>query len=271
MKTRILVAAIGIPLLLIVLLVLPAMATALLIAAMSVVAAYELLWRTGLVKNIILIAVSAAMALTVCLWCSSEMSWTSALIGLWIYLLVLVVLMIASHAKLPFGEVCLCVFAGLILPLLLSALTRLRFMDHGKFYILVPFILCFGTDSAAYFVGCAVGKHKMAPVISPKKSWEGAAGGVLGGIVLMLLYTVILDLAFALDMNYGAAILYGILGAVVCVIGDLAFSVIKRQNGIKDYGTLLPGHGGVLDRFDSMVLVAPMTEALILVLPLITA
>lgn len=270
MKTRIVVAAVGIPLLLIVLLVLPAMATALLIAAMSVVAAYELLWRTGLVKNIVLVGVSALMALTVSLWCSSDMSWTAALIGLWIYLMVLVCLMIASHAKLPFGEVCISVFSGLVFPLLISALTRIRVMDYGRYYILIPLVLCFGTDSAAYFVGCAIGRHKMAPVISPKKSWEGAAGGALGGIVLMFLYSLVLDLAFGFEVKYGACILYGILGAGVCIIGDLAFSVIKRQTGIKDYGELLPGHGGILDRFDSMTFVAPMTEALLLILPLIS-
>ena len=144
-------------------------------------------------------------------------------------------------------------------------------MDYGKYYILIPLVLCFGTDSAAYFIGCAIGKHKMAPVISPKKSWEGAIGGALGGIVLMFLYTLILDLAFGFEVRYGACILYGICGAVVCVLGDLAFSVIKRQSGIKDYGELLPGHGGVLDRFDSMTFVAPLAEALLLVIPLIVA
>ena len=134
---------------------------------------------------------------------------------------------------------------------------------------MLPRILSFGTDTAAYFVGMAFGRHKMAPVVSPKKSWEGAAGGVLGGIVLMLLYVLVLDFGFKLDVSYGAAVLYGILGAVTCVLGDLSFSVIKRQTGIKDYGNLLPGHGGILDRFDSMCMVAPLAEALILLMPLI--
>ena len=143
-------------------------------------------------------------------------------------------------------------------------------MELGRYYILLPFILCFGTDSAAYFVGCAFGKHKMAPVISPKKSWEGAIGGVLGGILLMMLYVLILKLGFDFKVNFAAAALYGIMGAVSCVLGDLVFSVIKRQTGIKDYGNLLPGHGGILDRFDSMTVVAPLVEALLLFLPLIS-
>lgn len=271
MKTRIIVSVVGIPLLLLVLLVLPPIATALLIGAMSVIAAYELMWRTGLTKNILLVVASAVMALTVSLWCSSDMGWQAALIGLWSFLMLLVCLMIASHGTIPFEQIGLSVFAGLILPLMLSALTRIGAMEYGRYYILIPLVLCFGTDSAAYFVGCAIGRHKMAPIISPKKSWEGAVGGALGGIVLMFFYTLVLDLAFGFDVRYGACILYGILGAVVCVIGDLAFSVIKRQSGIKDYGNLLPGHGGILDRFDSMTFVAPMVEALLLVMPLIVA
>lgn len=271
MKTRIIVSAVGIPLLLVVLLALPAIATALLIAAMSVVAVYELLWRTKLVNNIGLVAASGIMALAVCLWCSSDLVWTDALIGLWVYLIVLVCLMIASHAKLGFDVVCISFFSGVIIPLLLSALTRVRGMDYGRYYILIPLVLCFGTDSAAYFIGCAIGRHKMAPIISPKKSWEGAIGGALGGIILMFIYTLILDLAFGFEVRYGACILYGIMGSATCVIGDLAFSVIKRQNGIKDYGNLLPGHGGILDRFDSMCFVAPLSEALLLLLPLIVA
>jgi len=93
---------------------------------------------------------------------------------------------------------------------------------------------------------------------------------VLGGILLMMLYALILKLGFDFKVNLAAAVVYGIMGAVTCVLGDLVFSVVKRQTGIKDYGNLLPGHGGILDRFDSMTLVAPLVEALLLFLPLIS-
>lgn len=271
MKTRVLVAAVGLPLLLVVLLAMPAIATGLLVAAMSVVAVYELLYCTGMVKDLRLVLLSAAMALFIGIWSSGRREWEAFLLALWLYVMALFGLMIASHAKLRFEWVTLSVFAGVAVPLLLSALTRILTLDYGKFYILIPLILSFGTDSAAYFVGCAFGRHKMAPIVSPKKSWEGAVGGVLGSILLMLLYALILDLAFAFEVRYGAAILYGVLGAVSCVLGDLAFSVVKRQTGIKDYGNLLPGHGGILDRFDSMTVVAPLAETLILLLPLISA
>lgn len=270
MKTRILVGVIGLPLLLFVLLVMPTIATALLIAAMSVIAVYELLLRTGLVKDVRLVAASVVMALFICLWSSGQRQWTPFLAAVWVYFMVLFGLLLASHAKLPFEQICICAFGGIMIPVMLSSLTRILTLDFGRYYILVPLILSFGTDTSAYFVGVYFGKHKMAPVISPKKSWEGAIGGVLGGMVLMLLYALLLDLAFGFEVQYGAAVLYGILGAVTCVLGDLVFSVIKRQAGIKDYGNLLPGHGGILDRFDSMTLVATLSEILILICPLIS-
>ena len=270
MRTRILVAVVGIPLLLIVLLALPPIVTGLFVAGMAVIAVYELMLRTGLVRDIRLVALSVFMALFVCLWCCGRREWVVFLAVMWAYFLAMFGLMLASHGKLPFESICISAFAGIVLPLLLASLTRIQMMDFGRFYILIPFVLCFGTDSAAYFVGCAFGKHKMAPIISPKKSWEGAVGGVLGGIVLMMLYVLILKLAFGYQVRFGAAVLYGVAGAVFCVLVDLVFSVIKRQTGIKDYGNLLPGHGGILDRFDSTIIVAPLVESLLLLLPLIT-
>lgn len=269
MKTRILVGVIGLPLLLVVLLVLPTIATGLLIAAMSVVAVYELLFRTGLVKDIRLVAVSMLMALFLSLWSSGQRTWAPLLAGMWIYFMALFGMMIASHGALQFEKVCLSAFAGIVVPMMLSALTRILTMEYGRYYILIPLMLSFGTDTTAYFVGVFFGKHKMAPIISPKKSWEGAFGGVFGGMLLMLVYALVLDFAFGFEVQYGFAVLYGILGAVTCVLGDLVFSVIKRQTGIKDYGNLLPGHGGILDRFDSMTLVATLSEAMLLLFPLI--
>ena len=126
--------------------------------------------------------------------------------------------------------------------------------------------MAFSADSFAYFAGRACGKHKLAPVISPHKTVEGAVGGVLGSVALMLLYALVIH-RFHVPVRYGAAAVYGVLGAFASMLGDLTFSVIKRQTGIKDYGNLLPGHGGILDRFDSMIVVAPLTEILVRLLP----
>lgn len=269
MKTRILVAAIGLPLLLVVLLVLPPVATALLVAAMSVIAVYELLFQTGLARNLYLMGASGLMALAVCFWSYGGCPWKWAIVGLWVYFMLLFITMIAFHGHLPFGQVCMAAFAGIVVPLLLSSWTRIVLLGYGRYYILVPLILSFATDSGAYFAGMFLGKHKMAPILSPKKTWEGAAGGVLCTMIIMFVYALILDLGFKLEVRYGLALLYGLMGSVTCILGDLTFSVIKRQTGIKDYGNLLPGHGGILDRFDSMTLVAPLSEALLLLFPLI--
>ena len=125
------------------------------------------------------------------------------------------------------------------------------------------------SDAGAYFTGLRFGKHKLAPVVSPNKTIEGVLGGLAGAMIGMLVYTLILDLPLRLDVNYSVALLYGLVGAGAGTLGDLCFSIIKRQTGIKDYGNLIPGHGGVLDRFDSLTMVAPLMEALLLILPLI--
>lgn len=269
MMTRILVAVVGIPLLLVVLLILPACATAILLAAMCVVAVYELLYRTSVVTEKLVVIVSCFMAVAVVAWCYFGCPEQWLLPGIIAFTLILFLLMLRNHENLRFETVCTAIFSGLILPYLLCALVRIQLMDHSRIYILIPFVAAFSSDSGAYFVGCAVGKHKLAPVISPKKTVEGAVGGVLCGIVGMVAYCAVLQHGMNLPVNYLYGTLYGVVGSAVCIVGDLAFSVMKRQTGIKDYGNLLPGHGGVLDRFDSMVLVAPIMEYLITVLPLI--
>lgn len=269
MKTRIIVATIGIPLLLVVLLFLPEYATAVLVAAISAVGAYELLHPTGTVRNIPAVVLCVIMGIAVTVWCywgSPQRFLHPAVI---IFVVLLFILLLKYHAQFRFEQMCTAMFGGIILPYLFNALTRIQLMEYGRFLILVPFVAAFSSDSGAYFVGCAIGKHKLAPSISPKKTIEGAIGGLFSGVLGMIVYALILDFVFNFHVNYLFAVLYGLAGAAVCVIGDLAFSVMKRQSGIKDYGNILPGHGGVLDRFDSMALVAPVMEGFMIWLPMI--
>jgi phosphatidate cytidylyltransferase len=158
--------------------------------------------------------------------------------------------------------------AGLIVPLLFGSVVRIHAGEYGRFFILIPFAMAFLSDTGAYFAGLKFGKHKLAPVISPKKTVEGVVGGVIAAMAGMLLYCLVLQVFFDLQTNYFAALLYGIIGALGGVFGDLCFSVVKRQTGIKDYGNLIPGHGGILDRFDSMMVVGPLAELLLLLIPL---
>ena len=163
----------------------------------------------------------------------------------------------------------MCAAAGLLNPFLLCSLMRILAMDFGRYLVLIPFAVAFMSDSGAYFVGCRFGRHKLAPVISPKKSVEGVFGGVVFSVLGMLIYALVIDLVFDYQISYVNAAVYGFIGSLGGVFGDLCFSVIKRQTGIKDYGNLLPGHGGVLDRFDSMLVVGPVVELLLIVLPVV--
>ena len=114
-------------------------------------------------------------------------------------------------------------------------------------------------DSGAYFIGSAIGKHKLSPVISPKKTVEGAVGGVICATVVPLLFGLVFQLIYGnVTINYAILPVIGFINALISILGDLLFSVIKRGCDIKDYGTIMPGHGGLLDRFDSVILCVPV-------------
>lgn len=267
MKTRILAAAVLIPVLLLVVLVAPKWVAAVIFAAMMAIAAYELLFRTGLVKHPRMVLYSCVMAAAVTMWSYFDAVQAYAELGIVVFLIVLFAEMMADHVRVRFETVCMCLAAGLLVPYLLSAIIRILTLKVGRYMVVVPFLVAFSADAGAYFVGMFYGKHKLAPVVSPNKTVEGVVGGLLSAVLCMVLYSVIMQFAFHFQVNYGMAVLYGVLGAGVDVLGDLCFSIIKRQTGIKDYGNLIPGHGGVLDRFDSLVTVAPLIEALLVVLP----
>jgi len=151
------------------------------------------------------------------------------------------------------------VFFGLFyVAVMLSYIYRVRALEEGVFTVWLVFLCSWGCDTCAYCVGMLIGKHKMAPKLSPKKSVEGGIGGIIGAIVLGAVYAACVnhwgDAGVSL-LSY--AIICGV-GAIISQVGDLAASAIKRNHKIKDYGNLIPGHGGVLDRFDSVIFTAPI-------------
>ena len=147
---------------------------------------------------------------------------------------------------------------GVAIPLAMGCLLRLRLMDFGGGLVLMPLVAAFMSDSAALFTGMACGKHKLASKASPKKTVEGAVGGLVGGVVGMIVFRIAFFFVTVHALSIGWCMVIGLVGAFMGQLGDLSFSVIKRQCGIKDYGRLLPGHGGVLDRFDSVIFAAPV-------------
>ena len=154
---------------------------------------------------------------------------------------------------------CFCFLYG---PVMLSFLYLIREgFPTGKYLVWLVFLCSWGSDTCAYVVGVLFGRHKMTPKLSPKKSVEGAIGGIVGAALLFALYLYLVERIFELgQFGFGTAeaVILGAVGALVSMVGDLAASAIKRDYGIKDYGKLIPGHGGIMDRFDSVIIAAPL-------------
>ena len=150
-------------------------------------------------------------------------------------------------------EICILVI------LLFKAISSVRNLEHGFFCLLFAVLSGCITDIFAYITGKSIGKHKLCPVISPKKTVEGSIGGVVGTVAVLLLLGFVLEKSEALQVNFIALTFYAILSSIVGQFGDLSMSAVKRCLGVKDYGSLFPGHGGILDRFDSLLFIAPFT------------
>lgn len=268
MKMRVITAVVALPLLLLLLLAAPTIVVAVVAGFASAIAAYELTAGTGLVKHPRLSVYSMVSAFWCALWCGLNIGYAWLLLGVILFWAALFSEMMLGQMKLTFDKTAICFAAGVLLPMLLTSLVRIHNGEHGRAFVLIPFIIAFMSDSGAYFAGLKFGKHKLAPTISPKKTVEGVVGGVISAVFGMVVYCLILDVFLSVEVNYIYAIIYGMLGSVAAVFGDLCFSIIKRQTGIKDYGKIIPGHGGMLDRLDSMIVVGPLAEVLLLLLPL---
>lgn len=183
--------------------------------------------------------------------------------GLMAVLVAFILLMfvyVFSYPKYEAGQVMSAFFGIVYVAVMLSFILLTRNMEDGKFLVWLIFLCSWGCDTCAYCVGMLIGKHKMAPVLSPKKSIEGAVGGVIGAALLGVIY------AAAIHEEMPEYALICAVGALISMVGDLAASAIKRNRGIKDYGTLIPGHGGILDRFDSVIFTAPIIYYLAMIL-----
>ncbi len=161
-------------------------------------------------------------------------------------------------------------FSFLYAPVLLSYIYQTRNLQGGQYLVWLIFCASWGCDTCAYVVGMLIGKHKLAPVLSPKKSIEGAVGGVIGAALIGLIYAKCL-LAFLPENGLSPDIIWifpviSAAGSVLSQCGDLAASGIKRDHEIKDYANLIPGHGGIMDRFDSVIVTAPLIYYLALIL-----
>ena len=174
-------------------------------------------------------------------------------------LLVLLVVYVFKFPKYHANQIMSTYFAFIYAPVLFSFIYLTREMEYGAYFVWIIFISSWISDTCAYCVGMLFGKHKLAPVLSPKKSIEGSIGGVVGSAIVGALfgYFVVEQVIDAQQVTWVFAMI-GACGSIVSQIGDLAASAIKRNYEIKDYGKLIPGHGGIMDRFDSVLITAPI-------------
>ena len=142
-------------------------------------------------------------------------------------------------------------------------------LKYGMVFVAAAVLAAWAADVGAYFFGVFFGRHKLCPLISPKKTIEGALGGFLLNVVVMLSFGAIFSSITHLPVNFIAWLLIGALGSPVSILGDLVFSLLKRSCGIKDFSQLIPGHGGMLDRFDSVIFVAPFVYFVVMYLPVL--
>jgi phosphatidate cytidylyltransferase len=175
------------------------------------------------------------------------------------FLILVMIIYVFSYPKYRSEQIMLAFFGLFYVAFMLSYVYQIRMLEQGAFLVWLVFLCSWGSDTCAYCVGMLIGKHKMSPILSPKKSIEGAVGGVVGTALLTVLYTFIFKEQMGLELKgiISLAIISAVAG-LISMVGDLCASAIKRNYDIKDYGKLIPGHGGIMDRFDSMMITAPI-------------
>lgn len=226
-----------------------------LLAVISLIGMSELYKVMGIEKQLLgFVGYLAAIAYYGVL-CVTGMQMTMLFI---LFLILVMAVYVFSYPKYRSEQVMTAFFGLFYVAVMLSYVYQTRMLPDGAIVVWLIFLSSWGCDTCAYCVGMLIGKHKMAPKLSPKKSVEGGIGGVVGAALLGALYALAVNQwggANANALHY--AIICGV-GGMISQIGDLAASAIKRNHDIKDYGKLIPGHGGILDRFDSVIFTAPV-------------
>ena len=272
MLQRWLVVIIGLPLLLAALLLCPDWVTVIVVCGITAAAAYELLHTAG--KKVPRCVYAATILATVALeWVIyDEHTWqfydgyqSVGMIRILCVPLVLVTVLFFIAVKtygtpkaMPFADVAAAIVGGIVFPMMYSSIFLLR-MDpqYGRMYVLLPFCVAFIGDSLSMYGGMLFGKRKMAPHVSPHKTWAGAIAGLLGGALGLVLWGVVAHAWLGYEPDYLSLALAGLAANAIGQLGDLSMSLIKREAGVKDYSHIFLTHGGMLDRFDSTLFIAP--------------
>ncbi len=264
LKTRVISALIGLALLIAVL-YLGSIILGIVVSLIAAIGLYEFYNSISKVKNIHPIKGIGYLAIFPLLilglektgWFNIELN---ALIGISVCLVIFILMffIVFGHKKYNIIDACVTAFGIAYVPFLMSFIVLIRNMDYGFLLIWLIFIGAWGTDTMAYTFGRLFGKRKIVPEISKNKTIAGAVGGIFGCAALMVVFGVISREYFGLELSFAALTLLGLFCGVISQIGDWSASAIKRYVNVKDFGNVMPGHGGVLDRFDSILFVAPV-------------
>ena len=246
------------------------------LALLAVIAVFEILRVIGVHKKLLLAVPAYILAIAFPIsayFVKAEGVITFLLILaaiVYVYMMWLMGVSIFSKGSIPFSTIAEVFASALYVVVSFTSMSLLRYIDKtvGVFCVVLVFVICWVCDVSAFAVGSLMGKHKLIPEVSPKKTVEGAIGGVVFSALLCLVYGLVIQLLFKqVQPNYLYLFIFGLVLSVVSQLGDLVASLIKREYGIKDYGSIFPGHGGIMDRFDSVLAVSTILLILSIVLP----
>lgn len=225
-----------------------------LISAMGI---FEVITALGLSQYKIMTSISVLMPLVFML--ISYFAWEYAFAAVFLFVAAYLLVMLFDHKRYSFTTAAMFMMISLMVTFAFIHVSLTRHLSNGILNVFVIFIGSWITDTCAYFTGLAIGKHKLAPSVSPKKTIEGSIGGIIGVTVILAAYAAAFgNIMDSITVNVPSAVCIGLICGVISQFGDLCASVIKRENNIKDFGKIMPGHGGVMDRFDSFIFVAPV-------------
>lgn len=271
MKARVLTGLIGGIFAIAALIFFPVIALRVIVALLCGMAMYELL-SVGKCKNIAQMIVTIIFAVAIPFLDMVE-GFKLIALAVAVYMLLLGFIQVVAHTSVRIEQTMLLLGGTFTIIMPIGSLVYIFALpEHGRAYLFLTLIIAWFSDMGAFFAGKLFGKHKLCEVISPKKTIEGFIGGIVSAIAFSLLGALIYQnavLGDAAQVIYWQVALIALVVAPVSVLGDLFCSIIKRHYGIKDFGNILPGHGGVLDRFDSTIFVAPLMYLALLWFPLI--
>lgn len=260
MKTRVMSGAIGGAVVLAILLLsqfITPFITTVILSLLCVVMVSEGLMANKMLKSYKISGICLAFAFAL-----PMASFTSFyFVPLFVYMVAMLCVMVFFHEEIKIRDITYAFFITMVISVGVATISYMTtsYPAYCAFFAVLTMCIPWGADAGAYFVGVKFGKNKLCPKISPNKTIEGALGGLVTGILICLVVGLVFNFIFGYTyVNYGALVIIGLINTPLSMIGDLSFSIIKRQLGIKDYGNVMPGHGGMLDRFDSVVVTAPL-------------